>query len=282
MDRVETMPAELRTWMADIEILSGADGLAKFVHVPDVATALVFRTTAAGRSDLIAVGPRSRGTYHPGKPLPVCIRMRVRPGRSRALLGLPINELVDRVIPLADLWGAAGKRLADDLAVAPHDGERALTHIAAALRERADSVRRTSAAPTGSLARAGSVVRHAEAADAGRLESAMSALSSGAPTSAAAGRLGISERHLRNIFAREVGLSPKHFARITRLRRVLALAGNQRWAQVAGDAGFFDQAHMITDFRALMGVSPGAFAAGRLPPTAPCAELSGGRRRPAA
>lgn len=266
-----TMPAELRTWVDDIEILSGADGLAKFVHVPDVATALVFRTTAAGRSDLIAVGPRSRGTYHPGKPLPVCIRMRVRPGRSRALLGLPINELVDRVVPLADLWGAAGKRLADDLAAAPHDGERTLTRIAAALRERTDSV-----------ARNGSVARHADSADAGRLETAMSALSSGAPTSAAAGRLGISERHLRNIFARDVGLSPKHFARIARLRRVLALAGNQQWAQVAGEVGYFDQAHMITDFRALMGVSPGAFTAGRLPPTAPCAELSGGRRLPTA
>jgi AraC-like DNA-binding protein len=270
------MPAELRTWVDDIEILSGSAGLEKFVHVPDVATVLVFRTTAAGRSDLIAVGPRSRGTYHPGKPLPVCIRMRVRPGRSRALLGLPINELADRVIPLADLWGAAGKRLADDLAAAPHDAERALTRIGAALRERADSVRSTSAA------RARSVARHAEAADAGRLETAMSALSSGAPASAAAGRLGISERQLRNIFAREVGLSPKHFARIARLRRVLALAGNQRWAQVAGDTGFFDQAHMITDFRALMGVSPGAFTAGRLPPTAPCAELSGGRRLPPA
>jgi len=300
------VPAELRTWVDDIGVLSGAGGIEKFVHVPDVAAALVFRTTGEGRSDLIVVGPRSRGSYHPGKPLPVCIRLRVRPGRSRVLFGLPINELADRAIPLTDLWGVRGRRLADDLAAAP---DRALTRIAAALHER----------DTGTP-------------DGAALESAMRVLSSGAPIAAAAAQLGISERQLRNVFARDIGLSPKHFARIARLRRVLALANDQRatgdpgraraegdpgwarvvanagwagaagdpgraqaagdggwagagvdpgWARVAGDLGYFDQAHMISDFRALMGVSPGAFVAGRLPPVSPCMELSRARHRPA-
>jgi len=240
------VPAELRTWVDDVDVHSGAAGT--FVHVPDVASALVFRSTGEGRGDLLVVGPRSRGSYHPGKPLAVCIRLRVRPGRSRALFGLPINELADKVVPLADLWGAAAKRLSDDLAATP---DRALPRIAAALHE-----------------------RHAETIADAALESAMRALSSGAPTAAAADHLGVSERQLRNVFARDVGLSPKHFARITRLRRVLALAGARGWAQVAGDTGYFDQAHMITDFRALMGVSPGAFSAGRLPPASPCAQLS--------
>jgi AraC-like DNA-binding protein len=88
------------------------------------------------------------------------------------------------------------------------------------------------------------------------------------------GRVGVSERHLRNLFAREVGLSPKHFARISRLRKVLALAGRRQWAAVAEDAGFFDQAHMISDFRALMGVSPAAYLAGKLPAVTPCTALT--------
>jgi len=245
---VMDVPGELRTWVDGVEVHSGADGPGTFVHVPDVAPALVFRITGEGRSDLMVVGPRSRGSYHPSKQLPVCIRLRVRPGRSRALLGLPINELADRVVPLADLWGAPGRRLAEELATAP--GRRS-TRIAAALRERAAVAPATVA-----------------------LEPALRALSAGASTSAAADRLGISERHLRNVFARDVGLSPKQFARIARLRRVLDLAGDRAWARVAGDTGYFDQAHMITDFRALMGVSPGAFAAGRLPPPSPCMGLT--------
>jgi AraC-like DNA-binding protein len=89
-----------------------------------------------------------------------------------------------------------------------------------------------------------------------------------------ADRLGVSERHLRNLFAREIGLSPKHFARIGRVRRVLALAGHRGWATVAEDAGFFDQAHMISDFRAFMGVTPAAYLSGRLPAATPCLRLT--------
>jgi len=89
-----------------------------------------------------------------------------------------------------------------------------------------------------------------------------------------AGRLGISERHLRTIFAREIGLSPKHFARIARLRHVLARAGSRQWSDLADDAGFFDQSHLITEFRTLMGVSPAAYLAGRLPAPSPCTDLT--------
>ncbi len=70
----------------------------------------------------------------------------------------------------------------------------------------------------------------------------MQELSGPSRLSDAATRIGVSERHLRNRFAREIGLSPKHFARISRLRRVLDQAGTRRWAGLADDAGFFDQA----------------------------------------
>jgi AraC-like DNA-binding protein len=86
---------------------------------------------------------------------------------------------------------------------------------------------------------------------------------------AVAGHLSISERHLRNVFAGEVGLSPRHFARISRVQGVLASAGRRHWAQIASDTGYYDQAQMIAEFRAMMGVPPGAFA-GRLPTARPC------------
>lgn len=82
---------------------------------------------------------------------------------------------------------------------------------------------------------------------------------------ATARRLHVSERRLRALFADGVGLSPKHFARIRRVRTVLANASEQRWANVAAVAGYYDQSHMTTEFRHLMGVSPAAFVAGRRP-----------------
>jgi AraC-like DNA-binding protein len=68
-----------------------------------------------------------------------------------------------------------------------------------------------------------------------------------------------------------ISLSPKHFARIDRVRGVLASAGRRQRAQLANDTGYYDQAHLITEFRAMMGVPPGAFAnTGRLPAACPC------------
>jgi AraC-like DNA-binding protein len=211
------------------------------VQQPEVDTAVVFRTTADGRSDLIVVGPRTRGSYNAGKSLTACVRMPLRPGQARALLGVSADSLVDRAVPLTALWGSAAQELTDRIATSgdlagpelraafPIEGERSL--VRAAMR---------------------------------------SMLRPGARLSEVAGDLGVSERHLRNLFAREVGLSPKHFARISRVRKVLALAGERPWAEVAAKAGFFDQAHMIGDFRSMMGVSPGAFLAGRLPAVTPC------------
>ena len=31
------------------------------------------------------------------------------------------------------------------------------------------------------------------------------------------------------------------------------------WVRIAADAGYYDQAHLIADFRQLVGLTPGAF-----------------------
>jgi AraC-like DNA-binding protein len=257
--------AGLWPWIEGIDLVAGT-GRHTLVQAPDVASTLVFRTDPAGRTDLIVAGPRTRGTYHPAERASTCIRMRVRSGRTRALLGAPVNELADRATPIEDLWGGLGRRLADVAASAggvPPDGAdrpddratRLFRPLAEVLRERARSL---PGDPAGARL-VGAAMRE------------LAPASGPAPRlGVVADRLGISERHLRTVFAREVGLSPKHFARIARLRRVLSLAGRREWAHLAGEAGFFDQAHLITDFRALMGVSPGAYLAGRLPAPSPC------------
>ncbi|MCA2215265.1 helix-turn-helix domain-containing protein [Jidongwangia harbinensis] len=253
--------AGLRPWIDEVAVFTGGSRQT-VVQAPDVASTLVVRSDPRGRAELIVTGPRTRGTYHPADGAPVCFRMRVRTGGTRALLGAPVSDLADRGTPIEDLWGAAGRRLAEDVAHAYEthrtgapSGNRLFRQVAEALRERTRAVPGDPAA--GRLV--GAAVR------------ALTPAAGPAPRlSVVADRLGVSERYLRTLFAREIGLSPKHFARIARLRRVLMQAGTRQWAHLAGDAGFFDQAHLITDFRALMGVSPGAYLAGRLPAPAPC------------
>jgi AraC-like DNA-binding protein len=70
------------------------------------------------------------------------------------------------------------------------------------------------------------------------------------------------EPHFGQLFRDEVGLTPKLFCRIQRLRQVLyLLVGKEHvdWMDVALTCGYFDQAHFIHDFRTFAGCTPTAY-----------------------
>ena len=85
---------------------------------------------------------------------------------------------------------------------------------------------------------------------------------------ALAAETGWSERHLRTRFAAEIGLTPKAAARVIRFdraRRVLqrrAARGRPLGlASVAAEFGYYDQAHLDAEFRAIAGRAPTAWLA---------------------
>jgi AraC-like DNA-binding protein len=60
------------------------------------------------------------------------------------------------------------------------------------------------------------------------------------------------------VFAAQVGLSPKLFSRILRFQRARAMADQIKrldWAQLASTCGYFDQSHLINDFQEFSGLS---------------------------
>jgi AraC-like DNA-binding protein len=85
------------------------------------------------------------------------------------------------------------------------------------------------------------------------------------PVSALADELQWSRKHLANRFRADVGLAPKTIARLLRFRRVVDSGDlSSRWTEVALDAGYFDQAHLIRDFRQFAGMTPVEFQRSRL------------------
>lgn len=82
------------------------------------------------------------------------------------------------------------------------------------------------------------------------------------PVAELARRYGRTTRQVERIFEGQVGLNPKLFARVARLRSALALSASKEvpdWSGIAIDAGYFDQSHMIRDFRSLTGETPAGF-----------------------
>ena len=69
----------------------------------------------------------------------------------------------------------------------------------------------------------------------------------------------VSPRRLRELFLREVGLPPKRLARILRFREALARLATTPavdLTRLALDCGYYDQAHLYRDFRALARMTP--------------------------
>jgi AraC-like DNA-binding protein len=72
-------------------------------------------------------------------------------------------------------------------------------------------------------------------------------------------RTGMGKRRLQRVFREYVGASPKFVIRRYRLHELvekLNAGGRIGWAQAAVELGYFDQAHLINDFRAMAGWSP--------------------------
>ncbi|MUG99423.1 helix-turn-helix domain-containing protein [Scytonema sp. UIC 10036] len=72
-------------------------------------------------------------------------------------------------------------------------------------------------------------------------------------------QIGLSARHFSQLFRDEVGLTPKLFCRVQRLRQVLYLLAKKEqadWIDLALACGYFDQAHFIHDFRSFAGCTP--------------------------
>lgn len=167
------------------------------------------------------------------------VGIRLRTGAERALLRMPMHELTGLVVPLADIAAGLGPPLLD--AAASAHGRRAragaLAHALAHLV----------------VQQPRQVVRAAVT----RLESAPAS-----SIQALARDLGLTPRTLQRWFLEEVGISPRLLGRILRFRAAFGLLDRLpagRWTAAAHASGYFDQAHLIRDFRRFAGAAPSAF-----------------------
>jgi len=79
---------------------------------------------------------------------------------------------------------------------------------------------------------------------------------------ALAARTGVTKRSLQRLFSEYVGVSPKWVIRRYRLHELVERCHSGEtldYPQVALELGYFDQAHLINDFRSIVGYSPAQY-----------------------
>ncbi len=205
--------------------------------IPDGCIDLVLAYGAAGGEPprvALAVGTMTRPLVVGADEASAYVGVRFWPGRALPFLGVPASELTDLRIDIAELWPDHEQCLANLYAI----GE--LSALEGVLLRRlggTQPVDRSVDAAVRAILRAG-----------GNLSIA-----------ALAPALGVTRQHLARAFARHVGVPPKTFARVTRVRRALAkarVATAVDWAALAIDVGYYDQAHLAGEVRELTGRTP--------------------------
>jgi AraC-like DNA-binding protein len=171
--------------------------------------------------------------------------IRFRPGGAAAFFDAPMPELTGRFVDLAEDAGAealVGLEAFHDARTAADRRRRLGSWLFSRLGRRA-------ADPLPALA-ARAIVR---ARGRVRLDDMASSL-------------GLGARQLERRFLRGVGIPPRALARLVRFQQVFRLVHERAacagaWAEVACAAGYYDQAHLLRDFRELAGTTPPRFLA---------------------
>jgi AraC-like DNA-binding protein len=215
-------------------IVSFGDGF-RAQAIPGAGELSSYISFVAGMHD------RPSRTAHDGRQLGIQIRL--DPLGAFSLFGVPLHELGNRVVELAELLGPDGERWAAQLSEArTWDNRFALLDRLLTDRIAAGPMPSPELAWAWRTMRdAGGAVRVADLADGS----------------------GCSHRHLVARFREQIGATPKTAARVLRYAWAARLLARRDLApaQAAVLCGYADQPHMTREFAALAGTTPGAVAA---------------------
>jgi AraC-like DNA-binding protein len=184
-------------------------------------------------------GPQARHTVIDTAEQRSLVYVNFRLGGAAPFLDAPLDATRDELVDLEELWGRDGPLLRERVLEAP-TAEGMLRVLEAAL-----------------LAR----LRRADGLDAS-IGFAVRALEGGATVSTVTSRLDVLPKQFVRRFRSHIGLTPKRFARVRRLQRLLGAVARDpepEWAEAAAEHGYYDQSHLIHDFRELAGFTPTAY-----------------------
>lgn len=172
------------------------------------------------------------------------IGIRIRPHAIAEVFGDSADRFVDCATPLDAVFGRRAGELVDRLASASNDSKR--LEVAREFLGRVEPRRGRRFERVHEIV--GAVLRS-------KGRSAIAEI---------ADRFGVAPKTIERIFREEVGISAKTLARIARFQALLErLRSGEpgRFAEIAPRYGYYDQAHLVRDFRAFAGRTPSRFVA---------------------
>jgi AraC-like DNA-binding protein len=168
--------------------------------------------------------------------------IKFKPGGFRPFLKSSVSSLADSTVPANRIFGKAVDALTTILASSRKESEK-VSAVNAFFRARTPE-------PDDTIRLAGQLVARILAEPNIKTVNDL------------ATRTGFSKRSLQRLFNDYVGVSPKWVIRRYRLHELMEKFDSRAqptWAQLALDLGYFDQAHLINDFKSIVGYTPAQY-----------------------
>ena len=166
------------------------------------------------------------------------LMVRFEPGGFHRLFGIDVSQIADHCYAAADVLGP------DALALREQIEEAATVRAKIGVVERFLMTRVRQARNKGAMHHAARRLKETHGSV--ELDTLVDAY-------------GVSNRQFRRLFAAQLGMSPKHYAKVERFSYALRLKRQcpwLTWAQVSQEAGYFDQMHLVNDCKALGAATP--------------------------
>lgn len=179
---------------------------------------------------------RSTGTIH---LFGICFQ----PGGGYPFFKYPAHELVNQYPDVDDLWGRRGREFVAHIQNDCQSAQSCIDAVNAYLINRLESNRRDDIITQ-------KAIETIEICK-GRITIEQLAC-----------YLGLSRRHLTRKFKERIGMTPKQLCRNIRFKQVYKLietSSHNTWADVAVTCGYYDQSHLIHEFKYFTGSSPEAY-----------------------
>jgi AraC-like DNA-binding protein len=185
-------------------------------------------------SGAVLAGPHARSTVIDTREQRWLAAVEFRSGAAGQFFPMPMTEVCNRVVELGELWGRDGELLRERLLEAPTPASKFRVFEEVLLQQFIPKVDPA-------------------------MQYAVVALQAGMPISQLTCRLGLLPRTFLRRFSSLVGITPKRYARVHRLQRVLRAvrgSGEPDWSALAVEHGYVDQAHLVHEFRELADITP--------------------------
>jgi AraC-like DNA-binding protein len=192
-----------------------------------------------------AIGAMTESISVPDSPDEEYVAVRFLPGGAYPFFRIPATELTDQSIELALLNGAQQAR---DISEQISETDDRVAVLESYLLQR---LRETRPADPRFLALTHAIWRNP-------CDLTVDSLT---------GLSGLSSRQLERKFLQQVGIGPKTLLRVLRFQKATRIASaiaRPNWTAIAADCGYFDQAHLIRDFRKFTGHTPRGYFSGRM------------------